>query len=51
MFSDCYEFDQDLSKWGISRSSKVKDMSGMFRRCKKFDLAGLKWGVGKAKLK
>ena len=42
MFSDCINFNSDLSRWDVS---KVTNMFSMFYNCKKFncDLSG--WDV------
>ena len=46
MFRYCEEFNQDLSKWDVS---KVENMGSMFYSCGKFnkDLSG--WDVRKVK--
>jgi surface protein len=42
MFFRCESFNQDLSKWDVS---KVIDMRGMFFRCESFNKDLSKWDV------
>ena len=45
-FSECYEFNGDLSNWDVSN---VMNMNNAFKRCKVFEGKGLeKWNVTKA---
>ena len=46
MFSNCRNFNCDLSKWDVS---KVKFMAGMFQDCKKFNSDLSKWDVSGVK--
>ncbi len=46
MFSNCRNFNCDLSKWDVS---KVKSMAGMFQGCKKFNSDLSKWDVSGVK--
>ena len=42
MFCDCKNFNQDLSKWDVS---KVTDMTYRFLNCKSFNKDISKWNV------
>ena len=44
MFSDCRNFNSDLSKWDVSN---VEDMGFMFRSCENFNCDLSNWNVSK----
>jgi surface protein len=46
MFDRCEKFNQDLSRWNVS---KVTDMAVMFRGCKNFNQDLSRWDVSKVK--
>ena len=46
MFSECVNFDEDISKWNLYNAENIK---GMFKYCKKFNQNLNSWNVSKVK--
>ncbi|MEI0563354.1 BspA family leucine-rich repeat surface protein [Brachyspira pulli] len=46
MFSECVNFNEDISKWNLSNAENIK---GMFKYCKKFNQNLNSWNVSKVK--
>ena len=44
MFSNCYEFNSDLSKWDVGN---VTRMNSMFNDCESLDFDPSKWNIKK----